>query len=68
MQGAETSTFCVFLLRRTVNSQLVLVLAQEPKNNLQHLSANPAPSALINRYADCGASIFNLVLGDFVHR
>jgi hypothetical protein len=58
----------VLLLRRAVNDQLVLVLAQEPKNSLQHLSANPASSALFNRYANCDASIFTLGLSDFARR
>jgi hypothetical protein len=68
MQRAKSSASCVFLLRRAVNSQLVLVLAQKPKNSLQNLPANPASRALFHRYADCDAGIFTLVFGDFVRR
>jgi len=64
MQRAKPSPFCVFLLGRAINSQLVLVLAQKSKNSLQHLSANPASRALFNRYADCDAGTLASVLGD----
>ena len=58
----------MILLRRVVNSQLVLVLAQKPKDGLQYLSTNPASRAPLNCYADCDASIPALVLGDFLRR